>query len=184
MPAFYKKPFDIKEDCVIVDIDDTVARLTLNVIPPHMNPDLVEQKLRVIWDKYHADVKFYDPQYIEPITPMIELIENYANTNFAEIIFLTGRESGANGKIRLNTWEFIHKNFERFSHLKFHVNRYLLMREPNDFRPNDVVKEELLTKYVLPEYNVLMAFDDNEANVEMFKRHNILTIQPHLNREV
>lgn len=184
MPVFYRPEPHIKLNCVIVDIDDTVARLTLDVKPPYMNPDVVGQKLRLVWNKYHADVKFYSPQFIEPIKPMIELIETYANKHFAEIIFLTGREGVQNGQIRFNTWTFIHENFERYNGLSLPYNDYLFMREPNDFRPNDVVKEEILTKYILPRYDVLMAFDDNEDNVKMFKKHNILTIQPHLNREV
>lgn len=184
MPAFYKPPFDIKEDCVIVDIDDTVARTTLNVSPPDMSSQPVGTKLRDIWDKYHKDIMYYDLEYIEPLNSVITLIEAYIYfTCNPKVIFMTGREDNENGLIRLNTARFISKYFEGYSS-PAKCNEYLLMRPKDDYRPNDVVKEELLTKYVLPEYNVLMAFDDNEENVEMFKRHNILTIQPHLNREV
>lgn len=182
MPMFYKlEPYYIpKQNCIIVDIDDTVARTTLNVSPPDMSLQPVGTKLRDIWDKYHKDVKYYGLEYMKPLHNVINLIEGYTHyCCISHVIFLTGREDNENGLIRLNTARFISKYFEGYSS-PAKCNEYLLMRPKDDYRPNDVVKEELLTKYVLPEYNVLIAFDDNEANVKMFKNYGISVVKPYV----
>ena len=182
MPMFYKlEPYTQKQNCIIVDIDDTVARTTLNVSPPDMSSQPVGTKLRDIWDKYHKDIMYYDLEYIEPLNSVITLIEAYIHfTCNPKVIFMTGREDNENGLIRLNTYRFISKNFEQYNRPIYFNYETILMRPKDDYRPNDVVKEELLTKYVLPEYNVLIAFDDNEANAKMFKNYGITTIQPHI----
>ncbi len=49
----------------------------------------------------------------------------------------------------------------------------LYMRELNDRRPSEAVKEDILTKEVLPRYNIRFALDDDIKNCEMFAKYGI-----------
>ena len=179
MPMHYRLNF-IKKRCIIVDIDDTIGRSTLNVIPPNMDPDSLGKDIRELWNKYHEDVKYYDLEYIKPLHNVINLIEGYIHyCCISHVIFLTGREDNENGLIRLNTARFISKYFEGYSS-PAKCNEHLLMRPKDDYRPNHLVKEELLTKYILPEYDVVMVFDDNEENTQMFLKYGINVVKPYV----
>ena len=49
----------------------------------------------------------------------------------------------------------------------------LYMRELNDRRPSEAVKEDILTKEVLPRYNIRFALDDDIKNCEMYVKYGI-----------
>lgn len=51
------------------------------------------------------------------------------------------------------------------------------MREENDLRPNYEVKEQILKEQILPFYDVLFALDDEDNNVEMFRKNGIVVLQ-------
>jgi hypothetical protein len=46
----------------------------------------------------------------------------------------------------------------------------LLMRQWNDFRSDDIIKEEIFWEHIAPYYNVECAFDDRDRVVEMWRR--------------
>jgi predicted kinase len=51
----------------------------------------------------------------------------------------------------------------------------LFMRKSGDFRPDWVVKEEILKEEILPNYEVLCVIDDRPSVVDMWRRNNLLT---------
>lgn len=50
------------------------------------------------------------------------------------------------------------------------------MRRHRDFRPDNIVKDELLTQHILPRYNVVRAIDDNPAVIAVWQQHSIDTV--------
>lgn len=165
----------LKQKCVIVDIDETIAYEPFKDDLPYG----VENK-REAWDEYHAKRKYYSTKIIKPIRETIELIEGYYSSSHTPptVIFLTARENL--DLIRLNTYRFIRKNFKCFnSPQDFGKKYYLLMRDKNDYRPSDIIKEQYLKDNILPYYNVVLAFDDDIRNIDMFLKNGITVIQPH-----
>lgn len=159
-----------KKTCIIVDLDNTVCGVK--------NPQpLPIENTREQWDIFHKKVKFYHPKTLYPIKPVIEIIENFFNKG-VYVIFMTAREDCAKGLVRLNSYRFIKKHFKQFNKPQSFNNDYkIIMRQPNDFRSSSEVKQDLLTKCVLPYYNVIMALDDDENNIQMFSNNNILTLK-------
>lgn len=66
--------------------------------------------------------------------------------------------------------------------MKDWVNKYdlpidlLFMRTGGDFRRDSVVKEEILVERILPYYNPIVAVDDRDEVIEVWRRHGIYTI--------
>jgi hypothetical protein len=52
----------------------------------------------------------------------------------------------------------------------------LYMREGGDQRQDSIVKEEILVNQILPYYNPVMAVDDRDSVVEVWRRYGIYTI--------
>ena len=167
----------MKHKCIIVDLDWCVAyEPFVGELPYGV------QYEREAWDEYHAKRKFYSPKIFKPIKEVIELIEGYYNLCHVNpmVFFLTSREDTANGLIRLNSYRFIRKHFKCFHDPQDYGRRYhLLMRKENDYRPSSAVKEEFLKNDILPYYKVILAFDDDESNKDMFLKNGITVIQPH-----
>ena len=167
----------MKHKCIIVDIDETIAYEPFKDDLPYG----VENK-RETWDEYHKKRKYYSTKIIKPIRETIELIEGYYNNSYTTptVIFLTARENTHNGLILLNTYRFIRKYFKCFNNPQdFGRKYYLLMRKENDYRPSYEIKEEYLRDNILPYYKVILAFDDDESNKDMFLKNGITVIQPH-----
>ena len=59
------------------------------------------------------------------------------------------------------------------------------MRKDCDYDPSEVVKEEILTKKILPKgLNPIIAIDDEPSNIEMYKRYNIDTKLYDINKAI
>ena len=56
---------------------------------------------------------------------------------------------------------------------EFAINGFNIVMVARNSEKLLLVKEELLTKHILPEYDVVMAFDDNEENTQMFLKYGI-----------
>lgn len=50
----------------------------------------------------------------------------------------------------------------------------LIMRATDDYRADDVIKEELYREHVEPEYNVMAIFDDRPRVIRMWRRLGLL----------
>lgn len=162
-----------KKECIIVDIDETLC------IEP-FEDDIPQVSNREMWDDYHSRRKFYSPKIYKVIQPIIDLVKTmYINTKY-KIIFITARENTCNGRILLNTYRFIRKNFKCFSNATDFGYKYkLYMRNENDYRPSSDVKKDIIEKYVLPKYKPILAIDDDIRNIQMYNDLGIVSLQVH-----
>lgn len=146
-----KEPFysynDEKEDCIIVDLDGTVC--------------------------LHNGRSPYD------LTRVSEDIPNYPLVRFLQelicnkhIIFLSGREG--TDQCRQDTINWLTENI--CSH-DFGYKWKLLMRDKNNFEPDEIIKERIFHKEIEPKYNVLAIFDDRDKVVKMWRSLGLLCNQ-------
>lgn len=152
----------MKQKAIIVDIDGTLTR----------DPLLIDDKSREGRDVFYQKIDNYlrvKKELIRPVVGLLQIIFNNTNTR---IIFLTAREDRYD--IRENTIKFLEDNV-LFTCNSCYFDLY--MREENDLQPNYKVKEQILKEQILPNYDILFALDDEEANCEMFRRNGILTLQ-------
>ena len=84
------------------------------------------------------------------------------------IIFLSGRQGTE--QCRKDTEEWLKGNLGLSE-----VN--LIMRKEGDFRPDDVVKDELFKEHIEGKYNVVCVFDDRDRVVKMWRDKGILCNQ-------
>ena len=146
-----KKPFysynDEKEDCIIVDLDGTVC--------------------------LHNGRSPYD------LTRVSEDIPNYPLVRFLQelicnkhIIFLSGREG--TDQCRQDTINWLTKNI---CSSDFGYKWELLMRDKNNFEPDEIIKERIFHKEIEPKYSVLAIFDDRDKVVKMWRSLGLLCNQ-------
>lgn len=165
----YKKRY--KQNCIIVDLDDTIA-IEKNRV------DIPKSNSREEWDKFHLDRQMYSLNEFKPAYTIIDIIKSYYTSFSLEpiIIFLTAREDTFNGKIRKNTQLFIDTYFSSIPK----ENKMLFMRKENDYRKNNEVKRDILLNSILPHYDIIMAFDDEEDNIRMFREFGIPCLKVYL----
>ena len=146
-----KGPFylynDEKEDCIIADLDGTVC------LHDGRNP--------------------YD------LTRVSEDIPNYPLVQFLKelicnkhIIFLSGREE--TNQCRQDTINWLTENI---CSPDFGYKWELLMRDKNNFEPDEIIKERIFHKEIEPKYNVLAIFDDRDKVVKMWRSLGLLCNQ-------
>ena len=85
-----------------------------------------------------------------------------------QIIFLSGRQDTK--QCREDTEKWLKGNLG-LSEVT------LIMRSEGDFRPDDVVKNELYQKYIKDRYNVVCVFDDRDKVVRMWRNLGLLCCQ-------
>ena len=146
-----KEPFypynDEKEDCIIVDLDGTVC--------------------------LHNGRSPYD------LTRISEDIPNYPLVRYLQelicnkhIIFLSGREG--TDQCRQDTINWLTENI---CSSDFGYKWELLMRDKNNFEPDEIIKERIFHKEIEPKYSVLAIFDDRDKVVKMWRSLGLLCNQ-------
>lgn len=139
---------------VIVDVDGTVAL--------HVRPDGTLIRGHHEYGRVSEDV---------PNEPVIELVR--ALKHFGHrVIFVSGRMD--RDDVRLDTEDWIEK------HVFPSGDFTLLMRENDDYRPDDVIKEEIFNFEILPTVShsndILLAIDDRPRVIRMWERLGIYVI--------
>lgn len=159
----------MKDKCIIVDIDGTIALDKHGEIIP---TDFTREG----WNEFHKHMDMYDSDRFIPIWSTINLVEQFEVYNYDDIytFFVTAREDTGNGKIRANTFEFLEKHFINV------FENQLYMRAENDFRSSAEVKRDILLHDILPNYDVLLAVDDEEDNIKMFQSLGITAYKVYL----
>lgn len=159
---------------IIVDLDGTVLSSNFKHTIPQNNT-------REEWDDFHKLNHFYNPSKLTPIKEVIDVIESiYTSKKYFKpmIVFLTAREDTADGLIRLNTYRFIKNNFKIFDSPHCYNRDYmLLMRNKDDFRSSEEIKEDFLKNIIIPNYIPVLAFEDEENNTNMFKNNGITVLR-------
>lgn len=148
----------MKDKCIIIDIDGTIALDKHGEIIP---TDFTREG----WNNFHKNMDMYNVDRFIPIWSTINIVKSIANDSLNTIVlfFVTAREDTGKGKIRTNTLEFITDYFN------YIVDEQLYMRSENDFRSSAEVKRDILLHDILPNYDVLLALDDEEDNIKMFQ---------------
>lgn len=157
---------------IIVDIDGTITDDSLLIPYPTGN----SRKDR---NKFYKEMKYYNHVYCKHIKPIYEIVDLINKLQKQDIIplFVTAREDTHNGIIRENTLAFLRSLFTQGLNNLYVRDSQLLMREENDLRPNYEVKEDLYNKYIKDYFQVLFCLEDEENNVEMFRKNGLLVLQ-------
>lgn len=135
-------------DCVICDIDGTLA----------INQD------RDIYDYDNVINDYADPR-------LLRILNNYLH-NGTKVFFITGREN--NDKCRKCTSGWLKKLFKGHEYI---FDYSLLMRNLQDCRPDEVVKQEIYNDYIKNHYNVICVFEDKQSVVDMWRKEGLLCCQ-------
>lgn len=138
---------------VIVDIDGTVADLT------HRRHFIASRPKN--YDAFFAAVKQDVP--IQPVVDAVKALRGAGN----QLIFVSGRPE----RTRHDTLDWLEY------HARIQVDPVLCMRKDGDYRPDDIVKEELLAKLRQDGYDPKLAFDDRNRVVAMWRRNGIICAQ-------
>lgn len=135
---------------IIVDIDGTVANLEHRL--HHIKKELPD------WDAFHAEVSGDSP-----IREVMLLIEALNHMKKYQIVLVTGR------------MERCRKDTETWLRIRGLSYDRLMMRKEKDFRPDYEIKQDIL--FMLGTENVLLAIDDRDQVVKMWRSHGIRTLQ-------
>jgi len=101
-----------------------------------------------------------------PNAPVITAVQALsAHPEVSSIVAVSGRNEIARGLTE--TWLSLHN--VPFSEL--------FMRADGDFRPDDLVKEELFRRHIEPRYHVIGAIDDRDRVVKMWRRLGLVCFQ-------
>ncbi len=134
--------------CVIVDIDGTLSD--------------AEHRVHLVKEKRWPE--FYDLCDLDMPHVHIGVIVNLLSAHY-QIVLVTGRVE----RVRDKTEAWLNKHWITYHNL--------LMRPDGDTRPDDVLKEEILDRDILPTYAPAFALDDRDKVVAMWRRRGIPCLQ-------
>lgn len=138
-------------NCYLFDIDGTIADLTHRL--PHI------QKSPKDWDAFFAAC-----EADAPIPHIIQLARDLSKQ--ATVIFVSGRSD----RVRGETERWISKHVWADDHPH---RSPLVMRKDGDHRPDNIVKAELLDHILSHGWKPILAFDDRDQVVKMWRERGI-----------
>lgn len=136
--------------CYIFDIDGTLANNS------HRTRHLL--KTPKDWDAYHAEVE--GDTLIEHVASIAQMLYK----NYQQIVFCTGRHDGQR--------EITESWLDRHCLLN-HKPERLYMRKEGDHRPDYIIKRELLEQIRADGFEPIMAFDDRNSVVKMWRENGV-----------
>jgi hypothetical protein len=152
-----------KTPIVIYDCDGVLCDATLFKGQPKWEEQngetLPHDEYKEKWDEFYSHIPEFSP--IQPvIDTAIGLSVRYP------IFIITGRPEAFRLPTRI--W------------LGYHGIRCqkLLMRRDEDRRAPHKIKRDILEQEILPNWNPVLAFENNEETIEMYQQHGILTYAP------
>lgn len=138
--------------CYIVDIDGTVANAAHRVHHIKKSPK--------DWDSFHAGVHLDKPHM-----HMWTLLRHLQDSG-VDFVYVSGRPE-RNREATLK-WLYDHE---------FPYASALYMRAEKDFRDDSIVKSELLDKLLAEGWSPIMAFDDRDRVVKMWRERGVPCLQ-------
>lgn len=142
--------------CYLVDIDGTIADCSHRL--PHI------QKEPKDWNAFF-DACGRD----RPILHMVDLVRSISADDI-EVVFVSGRPE----RCRQATIDWLKSAFREWDWADpVSFSRDLYMRKDGDHRPDDVVKGELLDALLADGWRPIMAFDDRDRVVKMWRSRGI-----------
>lgn len=143
-----------RRDCVVIcDIDGTVADLNhrLHYIQGE------KKDWRTFLSKCNEDTAYQDVYLIA---------ESFCDTTGSDLVFCSGRGN----EYRDKTEAWLKENNMPYEHL--------FMRQERDYRPDYLIKEQILDFEILTRFReVLAVFDDRSVVVKMWRKRGLRTLQ-------
>ena len=142
------------EQIIVCDLDGTLCDVEHRrhfVERPH--------GVRKDWDAFFAGA--LDDKVIKPVLDLLYMVSEYST-----VIFCTGRPE----RCRADTVAWLEKHAFPFSQCE------LYMRKHGDFRPDDIVKQEILDTHIDKD-RVLFVLDDRDQVVNMWRRNGLACFQ-------
>lgn len=97
--------------------------------------------------------------------PLKELLLNWLKPNTNHIIIVSGRED----KAMEVTKKWLHDNGILFS--------YIFMRKSSDYRPDEIIKQEIFENEIKDKFYIEGVFDDRDKVVKMWRDLGLLCLQ-------
>jgi hypothetical protein len=141
-----------KKDCYIFDIDGTLADCT------------ERRKIASAWPKFNFDV-FNNPKLVakDKENKNVAMLCRYlAHSKKSKIILVSGRRE----ELREVTEQWLCQK-------GLFLYEKLFMRKAKDYRPDTIIKMEIYKEHIEPFYNVVLAVDDRDRLVKMWRDLNI-----------
>ncbi len=134
---------------VIVDVDGTLADCS-------HRKHFIEEKPK----RYDAFFKAcHEDTLIEPVANLVEMLADRYH-----VIIVSGRPTDFCG---IPTEDWLDRHGIRYEHL--------FMRQGGDYRPDYVIKQEILD--LLPKERIAYVLDDRDQVVDMWRRNGLTTLQ-------
>jgi hypothetical protein len=141
----------MKPSAVIVDLDGTLC-------------DISHRRHLVEGDKKEWG-KFFDGILQDKVNGWCQLIIRGLISTGVDIVFVTGRPE----KCRASTTQWLSYNgLGGFP---------VYMRQTNDFRKDDVAKQDIYEFKIRPFYNILFCIDDRQQVVDMWRKMGLTCLQ-------
>ena len=138
---------------IIVDIDGTLANID------HRRHFLTEYPKKHGWSKFNKCMQF------DPVNEWCRaLIISFRASGYA-IILVSGRS---------NEFETKTMDWLKINDIQYDV---LLMRMFNDYRSDDVIKEEIYTVHIKNNYEVCFCVDDRDRTVKKWRELGLVCLQ-------
>lgn len=138
----------------LFDIDGTVADLTHRL--HHIQGDGLKD-----WDSFFAACG--DDAPIPHMCELARVLVGYNDDNIGKVLFVSGRSEA----VRTETLIWLDK------YVLYTPSQFLYMRPAGDHRPDNIVKRELLARIRADGYEPIMAFDDRDQVVAMWREAGI-----------
>ena len=149
------------KDIIVCDLDGTLCN-----IDHRLHFVQVAQGERKDWDSFFNGVPNDTVN-----KPVLEVLDRFRLTlNDFQIVFCSGRPE----RCRTDTVEWLKKYYFTECEGKLHYELY--MRQDGDFRRDDIVKQEILDKYIDKD-RVLFVLDDRDQVVDMWRRNGLTCFQ-------
>ncbi len=139
-----------KDRAIIIDIDGTLANINHRRKYVEKNPKE--------WNKFKAGLPDDD------INKWCAILIQHLGIRY-EVILCTGRMEDE----REATVEWLKKYNIRYSQL--------FMRAQDDYRADDIVKEEIYENNIEPLYDIIFVIDDRKRVVDMWRKKGLVCLQ-------
>jgi len=140
-----------KDQCIIVDLDGTLANCDHRVHYVQSNPK--------DWDSFNSEMG--KDQLNAWCAQLIEAMHSRG----IQIILLTGRDDN----YEKSTIEWLNSH-----QIEYHQ---LFMRKANDEREDHIIKREIFLEKIAPQYKTLFVVEDRLSVVKMWREMNITCLQ-------
>lgn len=142
----------MRKPCYIVDIDGTVADGTHRLHFIEFGPNRKKKD----WPNFFANVKDDLPY------PHMRTMLYHLTHDGTPIVYVSGRPESTRDDTE--AWLFAHS---------FPPGAAMYMRPDGDYRTDDITKKELLDKLLVDGWEPIMAFDDRDRVVDMWRANGI-----------